>query len=59
MDPEKIQNDIDALLTYINDDMERIGGTIKDTYWGFAQGEEDRNAIENYMVGQMSIYLEL
>lgn len=46
MDPEKIQNDIDTLLTYINDDMERIGGTIKDTYWGFAQGEEDRNAIE-------------
>lgn len=46
MDPEIIQNDIDALLTFMNDDMERIGGTIKDTHWGFALKQEDRNAIE-------------
>ncbi|EIW3860210.1 hypothetical protein L9J43_003998, partial [Klebsiella pneumoniae] len=46
MDPDKIQNDIDALLIFMNDDMERIGGTIKDTYWGFAQGQGDRNAVE-------------
>lgn len=46
MDPEKIQNDIDALLTYMNDDMERIGGTIKDTYWNFSQEQEDLNAIQ-------------
>jgi len=46
MDPDKIQNDIDALLTFMNDDMERVGGTITDTYWSFAQEQEDRNAIE-------------
>ncbi|HDG1672983.1 TPA: hypothetical protein PFE07_002433 [Kluyvera cryocrescens] len=46
MDPDKIQNDIDALLTFMNDDMERIGGTITTIYWSFAQEQEDRNAIE-------------
>lgn len=56
MDPEKIQNDIDALLTYMNDDMEKIGGTINDTYWSFAQDQEDRNAIEK-LYGWAEVYL--
>lgn len=46
MDADKIQNDIDALLTYINDDMENIGGTIKDTYFGFDNGNNERIAID-------------
>lgn len=46
MDPDKIQNDIDALLIFMNDDMEQLGRTIKGTYWNFAQEQEDRNAIE-------------
>lgn len=29
MDAEKIQSDIDTLLTYMNDDMENLGKTIK------------------------------
>ncbi len=29
MDAEKIQSDIDDLLTYMNDDMESLGETIK------------------------------
>lgn len=46
MNSDKIQNDIDALLIFMNDDMERIGGTITDTYWGFAHGQGDRSEIE-------------
>ena len=42
MDAEKIQNDIDSLLTYMNDDMENIGGTVKDTYFCFDDGKTDR-----------------
>ena len=42
MDQEKIQNDIDALLTYMNDDMENIGGTIKNTTFSFEDGDTDR-----------------
>ena len=46
MNPEKIQSDIDALLTYMNDDMESLGETIKTIYFGFNEGENDRIAID-------------
>lgn len=46
MDAEKIQNDIDALLTYMNDDMESLGATIKVVTFGFAVGQNDRVAID-------------
>ncbi|MEL3926755.1 hypothetical protein [Aeromonas enteropelogenes] len=46
MNPEKIQSDIDALLTYMNDDMENLGSTIKNTYFGFNENESDRIAID-------------
>lgn len=42
MDPEKIQSDIDALLIYMNDDMESTGSTIKDTTFRFKNGDVDR-----------------
>lgn len=47
MDAEKIQADIDALLTYMNDDMENLGGTVKTTFFGFEAGQDDRIAIDN------------
>lgn len=47
MDAEKIQNDIDALLTYMNDDMERLGETVKTVSFGFAIEQDDRNAIDD------------
>lgn len=46
MNPEKIQSNIDALLTYMNDDMESLGETIKTVYFGFNEGENDRVAID-------------
>lgn len=46
MNPEKIQSDIDALLTYMNDDMESLGETIKTVCFGFNEGENDRVAID-------------
>lgn len=46
MDAEKIQNDIDSLLTLMNDDMERLGATIKTVTFGFADGQDDRKAID-------------
>jgi|SRR5450830_244082 len=46
MDAEKIQSDIDLLLTYINDDMENIGGTIKSVYFSFVVGKPDRIAVD-------------
>lgn len=42
MDAEKIQTDIDALLTYMNDDMENLGSTVKTTVFGFDAGQDDR-----------------
>lgn len=46
MDAEKIQSDIDLLLTYMNDDMEDIGGTIKSVYFSFVAGQTDRTAVD-------------
>lgn len=46
MDADKIQNDIDALLVFTNDEMESNGGTIKDTYFEFDQGLSDRVKID-------------
>lgn len=49
MDAEKIQSDIDALLTYMNDDMENLGGTVKTTYFGFGVDQNDRIAIDEQL----------
>ncbi|MGY3960646.1 hypothetical protein [Aeromonas popoffii] len=46
MNPEKIQSDIDALLTYMNDDLENLGETIKAVYFEFNKNESDRVAID-------------
>lgn len=46
MNPEKIQSDIDALLTYMNDCMESLGSTIKTIYFEFNNNESDRVAID-------------
>lgn len=46
MDAEKIQSDIDQLLTYINDDMENLGETINTVYFSFELGKPDRVAID-------------
>lgn len=46
MDAERIQTDIDALLTYMNDDMENLGATIKTVFWGFDENQNDRIAID-------------
>jgi hypothetical protein len=46
MDAEKIQSDIDALLTYMNDDMENLGETIKTVSFGFDMDQNDRIAID-------------
>ncbi|HDT5893623.1 hypothetical protein HNP12_003757 [Aeromonas hydrophila] len=46
MNPEKIQSDIDALLTYMNDCMESLGSTIKTIYFEFNNDESDRVAID-------------
>ncbi|MGQ3660654.1 hypothetical protein [Citrobacter braakii] len=49
MDAEKIQSDIDALLTYMNDDMESLGETIKTVSFGFDTGQNDRIAIDDLL----------
>ncbi|WP_454889073.1 hypothetical protein [Serratia quinivorans] len=49
MDAEKIQSDIDALLTYMNDDMENLGETIKTVSFGFGAGQSDRTAIDELL----------
>ncbi|MBM2980953.1 hypothetical protein [Escherichia coli] len=49
MDAEKIQSDIDALLTYMNDDMENLGETIKTVTFGFETGQNDRIAIDELL----------
>jgi len=46
MDADKIQTDIDTLLTYMNDDMESMGGTIKSVYFTFDAEGNDRIAFE-------------
>lgn len=46
MDAEKIQSDIDLLLTYMNDDMESLGGTINAIYFSFVAGQTDRRAVD-------------
>lgn len=46
MDAEKIQSDIDLLLTYMNDDMESFGGTINAVYFSFVVGQADRTAVD-------------
>lgn len=45
MGAEKIQSEIDALLTYMNDDMENLGETIKTVSFGFHMDQNDCNAI--------------
>ncbi|OYT82130.1 MAG: hypothetical protein CFE50_16060 [Pseudomonas sp. PGPPP4] len=49
MDKENIQSDIDALLTYINDDMENIGETIDSVYFNFDKDATDRVAIDELL----------
>ncbi|WP_421196274.1 hypothetical protein [Aeromonas enteropelogenes] len=49
MDAEKIQSDIDALLTYMNDDMESLGETIKTVEFGFNENETDRIAVDKLL----------
>ncbi|EMP5336923.1 hypothetical protein AAIG28_23280 [Citrobacter freundii] len=49
MDADKIQSDIDALLTYMNDDMENLGETIKTVSFGFDTGQNDRIAIDEML----------
>ncbi|EKT4448945.1 hypothetical protein NPS49_07135 [Pseudomonas putida] len=46
MDAEKLQKDIDALLTYVNDDMEGLGETINTVCFSFAEGASDRKAVD-------------
>lgn len=46
MDADKIQTDIDTLLTYMNDDMESMGGTIKSVYFSFEAESNDRTAFD-------------
>lgn len=45
----EIQSDIDALLTYMNDDMENLGETIKTVSFGFDTGQNDRVAIDELL----------
>lgn len=46
MDAEKIQTDIDQLLTYMNDDMENLGETINTVHFSFELGQPDRVAVD-------------
>ncbi|MBG0846650.1 hypothetical protein H3222_15645 [Pseudomonas chengduensis] len=46
MDAEKIQSDIDALLVFMNDDLENLGLTIKSAQFSFTPGADDRTAID-------------
>ena len=46
MDAEKIQSDIDLLLSYMNDDMEGLGLTINTVEFSFAIGNSDRTAVD-------------
>lgn len=46
MDAEKTQSDIDLLLSFMNDDMENIGGTTKSTFFSFIAGNGDRTAVD-------------
>jgi len=46
MDAEKIQSDIDALLVFMNDDLENQGLTIKSAHFAFTPGGNDRTAID-------------
>lgn len=46
MEAEKIQSDIDLLLTFMNDDMENLGETIKTVHFSFSVGQPDRIAID-------------
>ena len=46
MDAEKIQSDIDSLLTYMNDDMENLGETINTVHFSFELGKLDRTAVD-------------
>lgn len=49
MDAEKLQSDIDALLTFMNDDVENLGETIKTVAHGFEAGQNDRTAIDEQL----------
>lgn len=46
MEAEKIQSDIDLLLTFINDDMENLGETINTVHFSFIVGKPDRIAVD-------------
>lgn len=46
MDAEKIQSDIDLLLTYMNDDMEELGETIQTVSFSFEVGATDRTVVD-------------
>lgn len=49
MDAEKLQSDIDALLTFMNDDIENLGETIKTVSFGFDADQSDRTAIDEQL----------
>ncbi|WP_077999876.1 hypothetical protein [Edwardsiella tarda] len=46
MNSEEIQNDIDDLLVFMNDELESCGGRIKTTEFDFGDGESDRKTID-------------
>lgn len=46
MDAEQLQNDIDALLVFMNDELEKSGATIEHFNFAFNQGGEERITID-------------
>ncbi|MES2027434.1 MAG: hypothetical protein V4448_17950 [Pseudomonadota bacterium] len=56
MDAEKIQSDIDLLLTYMNDDMENLGETINSVTFSFDLGTADRTAVEKFNWSEDYLY---
>ena len=44
---EQIQNDIDTILMFMNDDLESSGSVIKNAIFGFLPGKNDYEAFQN------------
>jgi hypothetical protein len=44
---EQIQNDIDTILMFMNDDLESSGSVVKHAIFGFLPGENDYEAFQN------------
>ena len=45
MDSDKLQSDIDALLTFMNDEIENMGAVVKSVTFNFNENQTDRIAI--------------